>query len=559
MIEDGRNIPNAQVLSTQVCVIGAGAAGVTLALELASQHLEVILLEAGGLKADKASLRDAAGEIASTGHHAPLSECRSRQLGGTTALWVGRCLPLDPIDLERRDYLPGSGWPIEWAELERWYSRANDYCHAGTSTYTLAEALPDAPVSLVPGFRDGALIGSHIERWSLPTHFGRHHRQALSASKRIRVLLYAACTDIEFNSEQRRVTTVSAATAPGRGFQVRAQTFVLAGGGLENTRLLLASNKTETRGIGNRHGHLGRYYMGHVFGSVAEIRFQGDPRKTVYGLERDADGVYCRRRIWLAPQTQQEEGLLNTAFWSSNPPASNPKHRNGILSIAYLALSLPFLRERLAAPVIRKMFIGESPDRSWWPHLCNIFSDLPRSSLQGTFFIYRRLFTRRHIPALFVYNPANRYDLYYHAEQAPNRDSRVVLADDVDRFGMRRLRVDLRYSFQDIDSVFRAHEVLAREIQDRQGLASIHYKRGDVRGHILEQASDGFHQIGTTRMSANERDGVVNGDCRVHGTQNLYVCSSSVFPTSGHANPTLTIVALAVRLGHHIRGHSHRA
>lgn len=558
MIEDGRNILNAQVLSTQVCVIGAGPAGVTLALELAGRGLDVILLEAGGLKADKASIRDLAGEIASRGHHAPLSECRSRQLGGTTALWVGRCLPLDPIDLERRDYLPGSGWPIEWAELERWYSRANDYCHAGACTYTLAEAMPDAPGSLVPGFRDGLLIGSHIERWSLPTHFGRHHRRALSMSKKIRVLLYATCTEIDFDPEHRRITTVSAATVPGRRFQVRAQTFVLAGGGLENTRLLLASNKIEKGGIGNRHGHLGRYYMGHVFGSVAEIRFHGDPRRTIYGLERDADGVYCRRRIWIAPQTQREEGLLNTAFWPTNPPASNPEHRNGILSVAYLALSLPYLRDRLAAPIIRKMFIGESANRCRGPHFRNILVDLPRTAIQGTHFLYRRFVTKRHIPALFVQNSTNCYELYYHAEQAPNRDSRVVLADDVDRFGMRRLRVDLRYSFQDIDSVVRAHEVLAREMHDRQGVASIRYKRSDVHGHILEQASDGYHQIGTTRMAANERDGVVNGDCLVHDTQNLYVCSSSVFPTSGHANPTLTIVALAVRLGHHISCYSRR-
>jgi choline dehydrogenase-like flavoprotein len=559
LIEDGRNIPEAQILNTQVCVIGAGAAGVTLALELASRGVDVILLEAGGLEADKASLRDMAGEIVSCGHHAPLSECRSRQLGGTTALWVGRCLPLDPIDLERRDYLPGSGWPIEWAELKRWYPPANEYCHAGVCNYTLAEAIPQAPASLVPGFKDGALIGSHIERWSLPTHFGRHHRRALSMSKKIRVLLYATCTELDFDPEHRRIMTVSAATAPGRRFRVRAQTFVLAGGGLETTRLLLASNKIEAQGIGNRHGHLGRYYMGHVFGSVAEIRFHGDPRRIIYGLERDADGVYFRRQIWLAPQTQQAEGLLNTAFWPTNPPASNPEHRNGILSAAYLALSLPYLCDQLAAPTIRKMFIGESAERCWWPHLRNILLDLPRASLQGTHFLYRRFFTKRHIPALFVKNPANRYDLYYHSEQAPNRDSRVVLDNDVDRFGMPRLRVDLRYSFQDIDSVVRAHRVLSREMQDRQGVASIRYKRSDVHGHILEQASDGYHQIGTTRMAANERDGVVNGDCRVHDTRNLYVCSSSVFPTSGHANPTLTIVALAVRLGHHISGHRHRA
>ena len=552
MIDDGLDIPEGQVLSAQVCIVGAGAAGVTLALELAGRGVEVVLLEAGGWKVDKACQHDLDGEVLSPAHHAPLPECRSRQLGGTTALWVGRCLPLDPIDLEQRDYVPDSAWPIDWTELDRHYPRANEYCHAGTYAYTVAEALPHAPESIVPGFEDGVLIAGLIERWSLPTHFGRHYRRAFSAKKNLRVFLNSACTEVELDLERRRVRTVSVATAPGRRFRVEAEFFVLAGGGLETTRLLLASNRVEADGIGNRSGHLGRYYSGHVSGSVAEIQFRGDPRRTIYGFERDSDGVYCRRRFWLAPETQRKEGLLNTAFWPTNPPAADPQHRNGILSAAYLALSLPFLRDKLAAPAIQKMFCGESTGQSYWPHVRNIFLDLPRASLYSAHLLYRRFVTERRIPALFVYSPANRYDLYYHAEQAPNRRSRVELADDVDRFGMRRLQVDLRYSSQDIDSVVRAHEVLVREMQDHQRVARIDYKRDDVYGHVLAQATDGYHQIGTTRMAASERHGVVDGHCRIHGVEGLYVCSSSVFPTSGHANPTLTIVALAVRLAHHI-------
>jgi len=552
LIEDGLDIPPGHVLSTQVCVVGAGAAGVTLALELAGRGADVMLLEAGGMKANKISSSDLAGEVLSLEHHAPLPDCRSRQLGGTTALWVGRCLPLDPVDLERRDYVPDSGWPIQWAELDRYYPRANEYCHAGAYAYTTTTALPGAPESLVPGFRDGALITSYIERWSPPTHFGRHYRGALATNKRIRVLLNSACTEVDLDPEHRRVNAVSVTTAPGRRFQIQAQTFVLAGGGLETTRLLLASNRVDHEGIGNRYSHLGRYYMGHLFGSIAEIQFSGDPRRTIYGFERDADGVYCRRRIWLAPETQRREGLLNTAFWSTNPPAANPEHRNGILSSAYIALSLPLVRDILAAPAIQKAFCGNASEPSYWPHVRNILLDLPQASLYTMQYLYRRFFTERRIPAVFVYSPVNRYDLYYHAEQAPSRDSRVVLAADADRLGMPRLRVDLRYSAQDVDSVVRAHEVLAREMHDHQRVASIRYKQDDVHGHVLEQAVDGFHQMGTTRMASSERHGVVDEHCRVHGVGNLYVCSSSVFPTAGHANPTLTIVALAVRLADHI-------
>jgi len=552
LIEDGLEIPHGQVLTTQVCIVGAGAAGVTLALELAGQGQHVILLEAGGMKADRTARSDLAGEVLSPRHHAPLPECRSRQLGGTSALWVGRCLPLDAIDLERRDYVPNSGWPIDWAELDRYYPRANEYCHVGSYAYTRAAALPHAPRFFVPGFRDGAVIASYVERWSLPTHFGRHYRGALSANYKIRVLLNSACTEVDLDPERRQVREVSVATAPGRRFRVRAQTFVLAGGGLETTRLLLASNSVEAEGIGNRYSHLGRYYMGHIFGSIAEIQFYGDPRKTIYGFERDPDGIYCRSRLWLAPETQRKGALLNTAFWPTNPPAANPEHRNGILSAAYIALSIPLLRDKLAAPAIQKMFCDKSPGEAYWPHVRNLLMDLPQTSFYSARFLYRRFVTKRHIPALFVYNQANHYDLYYHAEQAPNRDSRVVLADDADRFGMPRLKVDLRYSEQDIDSVVRAHEVLAREMHVHQQVASIQYKREDVYDHVLEQAADGYHQMGTTRMAASERHGVVDEHCRLHGVGNLYVCSSSVFPTTGHANPMLTIVALAVRLADHI-------
>ncbi len=552
MIEDGSEVATGDVLKADVCLVGAGAAGITLALELAAQRIDVLLLEAGGEKFSETSAQELRGESVFPQHHAPLSECRSRQLGGTTALWVGRCLPLDPLDLDERDHVPGSGWPIEWSELESYYPQANEHCHVGAYAYTVQSALPGAPVSLIPGLREGVLNTSSIERWSLPTHFGRHYRRALASSSRINLLLNSACVELQLDPQSRRLTGLVVATALGRQFKVQARQYILAGGGLETTRMLLASSAVETEGLGNRSGHLGRHYMGHLFGSVAEIRFLGDPRQTIHGFERDRQGVYCRRRIGLTPDTQKNEGLLNTAFWPTNPPAGDPDHRNGVLSAAFLALSLPFLRDRLAAPIIQKMFCGEPREAAYAQHLRNILLDFSRASGHGAYYLYRRFFTQRRVPALFVFNPANRYDLYYHAEQSPNPDSHVTLSDERDRLGMRRLKVNLHYQEQDIDSVVRSHRVLENELVREQKVARIEFKRRDIHAHVREQACDGYHQIGTTRMAARERDGVVDKNCRVYGVENLYICSSSVFPTSGHANPTLTIVALAVRLANHL-------
>ncbi len=552
MILDGSEVAAGDVLDTDICVVGAGPAGITLALELASYGIDVLLLEAGGEKFNELSEQDLKGDNVSLDHHAPLTECRSRQLGGTSALWVGRCLPLDPIDLEKRTHVTDSGWPIDWTELERYYPRANKYCHVGDYAYTVQSALASPPMPFIPGLHEGVLSTRYIERWSLPTHFGRHYRNELASSKKIRLLLNSACVDMELDAQSRRLIGLVAATSPGRQFKIHARQYILAGGGLETTRLLLASNTVEQDGLGNRSGHLGRYYMGHLFGSVATIHLSGNTSQTINGFEQDYQGIYCRRRIWVMPDTQRKERLLNTAFWPTNPPAADPDHRNGILSAAYLALTLPYLGNRLAPPAIKKMFCGDSDKIAYSQHLLNVFRDFPRVSTYGAYYLYRRFFTQRSIPALFVSDPANCYDLYYHAEQSPNPESRVTLANEPDRLGMRRLKVDLRFREQDINSVVRAHRVLESELDLEQEVTRIKFKRQDIHSHVREQACDGYHQIGTTRMAVHERDGVVNQNCRVHGVENLYVCSSSVFPTSGHANPTLTIVALAVRLANHI-------
>jgi choline dehydrogenase-like flavoprotein len=550
VIQSGLDLEENQTVRSQICVIGAGPAGVILTLELAKAGLDVILLESGGLEAGEPYSADLKGTLVNARHHAGLDECRSRQLGGTSAQWAGRCVPLDPIDFEHRDYAENSGWPIEFEDLARFYPRANHYCHAGSCAYEVSKALPGAPPSIVPGFPNDVVSSTRLERWSLPTRFGKHYRKDLEANAHIRVLLHSVCTDIELG-EHGAVTSLLAATEPGRHFHVKARVIVVAGGGLESTRLLLASRRYHSEGIGNANGHLGRYYMGHLFGSVAEIQFHGDPRKTIYGFERDRDGIYCRRRFWIDPETQRQNRLLNTALWLTNPPAADPGHGNGVLSAASLALQLPGLRDRLAPAALRKAFLGQADNASWLPHLRNTLMDLPSVAYRVPRFLYKRYMPQRRIPALFLYNRSNRYSLFYHAEQLPHRHNQVSLDTERDRFGMPILRIDYRYDSPEIDSVCRAHEVLAGQLHMCR-LGTLHYRFDDLTGQIQEQASDGFHQIGTTRMSRQERDGVVDTNCQVHGVSNLYVCSSSVFPTGGQANPTLSIVALAVRLGQYL-------
>jgi choline dehydrogenase-like flavoprotein len=552
VIQSGKEIAENQLIQSQVCIIGAGAAGVTLTLELARKGIGVVLLEAGGLDTKAFPDQDLEGNIVDAHYHAPLPECRSRQLGGTTALWAGRCMPMDPIDFARRDYVQNSGWPIQFEELAGFYPLANKYCHVGSYDYEVSQNSINVPPTIVPDFIDDAITNSRLERWSLPTHFGKHYRKELIDRKNVRLLTDSFCINVELHPARRTVDAVTVATAPGRHYRVKAQTFIIAGGGLETTRLLLASNTIDSEGIGNTYGQLGRYYMGHLFGSIAEINFAGDPRKTRYGFERDKSGVYYRRRFWISPETQKKEKILNTVLWLTNPPAADPNHCSGILSAAYLALAMPVVRDKLAPLAIQKAFRGQSQSENYWPHLRNILLDFPHTAFYAPQLLFKRLLPNRRIPALFIYSRFNRYDLYYHAEQTPQWDNRVSLEQQRDRFGMPRLQVNFRYNAQDIESVCRAHEVLADQLESRQKLGTLKYKQNDIRALIVEQARDGFHQLGTTRMSFSEKDGVVDPDCKVHSLKNLYLCSSSVFPTSGQANPTLTIVALAVRLANHL-------
>jgi choline dehydrogenase-like flavoprotein len=549
MILSASQVPRDTLLHADVCIVGAGAAGVTLALELTeSSGLEVVLLESGDYSDDGQSTNLLAAEISNPANHYPLNEARIRLLGGTTSAWGGRCLPYDPIDFEYREHVPYSGWPIHYEAMERYYERAHTYCQCGRYSYQVDAALPDAPGEVAEGFVDGSITSRHIERWSVPTHFGSAYLETLKSRKNLQVVLNATCSHIATRSDDARVESLSVHDSLGRKtFRVKAHTYVLAGGGLEVTRLLLASNDVHHSGIGNQSDSLGRFYMGHISGAISRIQFTGDPKHTIYSFERDPDGVYCRRRFWVTPEAQLEHRLLNTVFWLENPPMADASHGNSVMSLAYLALTAPLLGKYLAPGSMRTAATSRGVPSSKWKHMQNLVRDLPSAVQFMPGFLYRRYLAARKIPGFMLPSGSNRYDLHYHAEQIPNPDSRVTLSGHRDSLGIPWLRIDYRYTEQDVDSVVRAHRLFAAQLKDT-GSGSLAFISAEPETDAIRNSRDGLHQLGTTRMSADPNEGVVDTNCRVFGTSNLYVASSSVFPTAGQANPTLTIVALAIRL-----------
>lgn len=551
MITDSTQIVENDLLTCDVCIVGGGAAGITLSLELARFGMSIFLLESGGIEGSAESQELLRGSVVNPGNHSPLHEARCRQLGGTTAIWGGRCIPFDGIDFEKRDYVPGSGWPFDLDELEPYYRIANRYCDCGEYNYLATQSLQCPQRHIIEGFEDGLVSDGKIERWSLPTDFGKRYRDELKSFPNLRVILNATCVGISLNKEGDRASVLRF-RSPRGAFSVTGRAVVLAAGGLEVTRLLLISNDVQNSGIGNHSGLLGRYYMGHISGSICRVKFYGDPDKTIYQFERDRDGIYCRRRFWATEKAQKESRILNTVLWLDNPPMADPSHKNGVLSMAYLALSTPGLRERLAPAPIIKAAIGIDGRNKYLAHIGNLIRDMPNVITFVPAFLYKRYICKRRLPGFFLKSKSNIYDLHYHAEQSPNPDSRVMLADERDRYGVPQLYVDFRYSDLDVESVYRAHLLLDKELQ-KHNCGRLEFKTNNVNDHILSQAWDGIHQIGTTRMSTDMRTGVVNENCRIHGVSNLFIASSSVFPTSGQANPTLTIVALSVRLAEYLK------
>jgi len=245
--------------------------------------------------------------------------------------------------------------------------------------------------------------------------------------------------------------------------------------------------------------------------------------------------------------------VLNMAAWPEPPPLDDPRHRSGILSLAYLALRAPVVGRMLSPEAIRLRKVGTGPLRLG-AHARNIVKDIFGSSRQAAEFLFARYRSRVRMPGFFVANKAHRYAFSYHGEQLPSVDSAVTLSERTDALGQPRLAIDLRFGAADAASIVKTHELMAERLR-ASGIGRLEYNMPPEQraAAVLAQASDGFHQIGTARMSANERDGVVDQNAKVHGVANLFLAGSAIFPSSGQANPTLTAVALAARLAAHLQ------
>jgi choline dehydrogenase-like flavoprotein len=557
MIFDALELPDGHTLNAAICIVGGGAAGIAMALDLLDSGLDVLLLESGGEKEEAATQALYAGAVADPQLHSPPDRYRQRRFGGTTTIWGGRCMPYDAIDFEVRPYMPGSGWPISYEDILPFYPRANSICEAGSFDYRAGTAFSQKLRPMIAGFETPPHFTTDtLERFSCPTNFKvrYHHKLAGSA---IRVMLHANVTGIHLDPGGGHVERLTVKTLPGKHagktFTVRAARFVLATGGLEVARLLLANRDVHANGIGNAYDVVGRYYMCHVAGTIGAIRFNGRQEDVWNGYEVSEEGIYCRRRLALRPETQRAEGIGNFVARLHHPRVTDPHHNNGILSALYFA-------KPLIAYEYRKRLIEDQPFSwaVWLHHVRNVMLGAPDAAAFAWHILRDRKLAARKFPSIVIRSKANIYSLDFHAEQAPNPESRIRLGVETDALGMPRLEVDWRYRSEDIDTAKRSLALLAGSLA-ASGVGFFEYDPAMVEHEMTRYGAYGGHHIGTARMGANPRESVTDADCRVHGVANLYIASAAVFPTSSQANPTLTVVALALRLAQHLKTISARA
>ena len=541
MIRDLGDVGPDGVPAYDLCIIGSGPAGMTLARELAGAGLRLCVLESGGLRTTRHG--DALREVRSDGIRIkPYS--RERVFGGASTTWGGLGAALDPIDMSERGFLRMPGWPISRDELlPYWVAAAERYGFAPLRGYG-ADGF-----GAIAGRGDVRLTWRDVEEKVLlaasePLDFGRAHKRLFDAPD-LDLWLDATVLRLERGAGDR-ITHVVARTQAGREVAINAHAFVLATGGLENPRLLLNSGE-----LGNTHDQVGRGLMNHPKQYAGVIALTTPVRELPYHFGCMHRGFAGYAGLRLREALQRERGLLNSYVrfepmfpWSDN---------RGVESLVFMVKRSGAVFERWKATqrdqLVSVRDYSETGDDS--DFLNN--RKTPRELLQmvGAIGAQSPMVARYALARLREdAPPVTAVRLRNFMEMEPHPDNRVTLSDDLDANGQRIPLVRHRPTSLDRRSLVALHQTMARELV-ANGFGTLTSELVDAEPWPID--GDASHHMGTTRMGHDPTTSVVTPDGRLHGVANVYLAGASVFPTSGCANPTFTIVALAIRLAQHLR------
>ena len=518
MLIDGRTFAEDESLEADLCIIGGGAAGITLALDFIAQPLRVLVLEAGGLEYQHEVQDLYHGE--SVGQTYDVHATRLRFFGGSTNHWGGYCRPFEAIGLERRPWIPYSGWPIRLGDLEPYYREAARLCQIGSidlDAHGWARRLDLATFD----FDQTCPLSNLVYQLSPPTRFGEVYREAFHKASNVTVCLHSNVTAIRARHDGQTVDHLEARSLGGAGFRVHARCYVLACGGIENPRLLLASDDVEKGGLGNRHDLVGRFFMEHGHFNLGKVALSDAAPDAHFFLDEIPTEGAARvsAHIGLSAEVQRDEQIAG--------------------AVVQLRSRIPTSAEKSLHTVLGALKLGSLPD-DLGLHIRRMLSDPGTISSMVRRKVAKKLFGSEEIGILALRSVG---------EQVPNPDSRVTLGSSRDALDLPLARLDWRLTEVDRRTLARTGELIAAEF-GRLGLGRVQLQQDEAEPEPIQ---GGYHHIGTTRMADDPREGVVDRHCRVHGMGNLYIAGSSVFPASGNGTPTLTIVALALRLAQHLK------
>lgn len=528
MFVDSRRVEDKCCLHAEVCVIGGGMAGLAVALDLGRRGISTLVLESGGFHPDEQTRDLYRGE--STGIPYFFADgCRSRFLGGSSNCWGGWCRPMQAQDFECRPWVPNSGWPISLEDLRKYYSRAHSFLKLGPENYDVefwTSAIGRNDTRRFP--LSGEYLTDAVSQFSPPLRAGRDYRRELAKSKVVTVCLYANVVDIEAETGGRTVSGLRVKTLTGRDFRASGKLYVLAAGGIENARLLLASNRVAPDGIGNINDLVGRYFMDHPRVTSGVVTFCDQwSRNKLYdhkfhyqNSKISAFGTKIAAQFCTTPKFQEENGLLNSQVWfASKFPGDNTPAADAIIRFKHRFERKERPGHSIAADLLR---VAASPLDS--------LGFVAARFLQPTWLI-------------------KQVKMQAIVEPVPDPASRVTLGEDRDKLGMPRPRLDWKLGDQVKQTFDQTLALVANELE-RVGIATVALDPS-IAGHAwpstFEQEGT-WHHMGTTRMHVSPRFGVVDRNCLVHGMNNLFISGSSVFPTAGANFPSITLVALALRL-----------
>ena len=506
---DARTIDSGTLIEGDICIIGAGAAGISMALEWINTPYKIILLEGGGFEYDPQVQELYAGKTTGQ-HYYPLKSARLHYFGGTTGHWAGFCSTFDEIDFIKRDWVAHSGWPITRKDLDPFYARAQKDPELGPYEYSLAYWQKQDP-TLIPLPLDEKVVWNKMWQFSPPTRFGDKYRDAIVKAKNIHLYTYANVTDIKANDAVSSITEVTTKNYAGKTHRVKAKYFVLACCSIQNARVLLASNTQAPKGLGNDNDNVGRYFMEHLEIKSANLFLVNPNPLKLYMFNFGV--TKARAELAITKEKQEEYKILNgTVSLTPSEVAKNMK------------------------PMI-DVWKEEDPRRS----LDSMLTAFQRAEQEG------------------ATTPAEKqnktFELFTRIEQAPNPASRVTLDTEKDALGMPRAMLHWELTPFEKRSIRKIYELIGQQV----GIAGI----GRVKlMEYLEDPDDhswpsftggGWHHMGTTRMSDDPKNGVVDANCRVHGISNLFTAGASNYVTAAAPNPTLTLIALTLRLSDHLK------